>query len=83
LPKGAGFADLKAKNLSFSSYINKRAACIHRHVGVNFFFVNLTSVDAGDSDANRDFVFDRIGQKIIIDNLLMSINLYDAPWSKS
>jgi len=65
IAKGAGFADLKVKNLSFCGQINKRAACIHRHVGVKFCLVNLTSLGAGNSDANGDFVFNQIGQKII------------------
>jgi hypothetical protein len=51
---------LKVKNLSFCSQINKRAACIHGHVREKFCLVNLTSVGAGNSDANGDFVFNQI-----------------------
>ena len=74
---------ISSKHLSFSSQINKRAARIQRPVGVKFSLINLTNVDAGNSDAKGDFGFDRIGQKIIIDNLLKSINLYDARLSKT
>jgi hypothetical protein len=56
---------LKIKNLSFGSQINQRAARIHGHVRVKFGLVNLTSVGAGNSDANGDFVFNQIRQKII------------------
>jgi hypothetical protein len=38
---------------------------IKDHVREKFRLVNLTSLGTGDSDANRDFVFHKIGQVII------------------
>jgi hypothetical protein len=56
---------LKIKNLGFCSQINQRATGVHRHIVIKFGLVNLTSVGAGNSDTNGNFVFDQIGQKII------------------
>jgi hypothetical protein len=51
---------LEIKDLSLCSEINHGTACIHRHIGVKFFLVNLTSIGAGNSDPDGDFILDEI-----------------------
>jgi len=41
------------------------SAIIQHHVGEKFFLAYLASFGAGDSDADRDIVFHKIGQIVV------------------
>ena len=50
----------KIENFGFGSQIDQMGAPIQDHIGKKLGLVHLTSLGAGDSDANRHFVFHQV-----------------------
>jgi hypothetical protein len=64
LLSGFIFHRLKIKHFCFRSQIDEMRATGQNHVGEKLGLVNLTSLCAGDSNPDRDFVFHKIGKII-------------------
>jgi hypothetical protein len=56
---------LEVKNFGLSSQINQAGRPIQDHIGVKLRLVYLTGLGAGDSDTDRDIVFNQIGQIVV------------------
>jgi hypothetical protein len=56
---------LEIENLGFGRKIDQMRAAVQDHVGEELRLVNLTSFDAGNSDPDGHFIFDKIGQVVV------------------
>jgi hypothetical protein len=55
----------EVKNLCIRGEIHEMRASVQKHVGKEFGLVNLTSLGAGNSDPDRDFMLYQVGQIIL------------------
>ena len=58
-------SESEVEYLGLSSEVNEMGTTVQYHVGEEFILVNLTSFCTGNSDAYRDFIFDKVWQIII------------------